>query len=65
MYYRSGENPVYLLVYVDDILLSGRSKEEIMRVRDDIKGDQFEMEDMGLACRVLRIDILTMQIGQG
>ena len=36
-----------------------------MRVRDDIKGDQFEMEDMGLACRVLRIDILTMQIGQG
>ena len=39
MYYRSGENPMYLLVYVDDILLSGRSKEEIMRVRDDIKGD--------------------------
>ena len=34
-----------------------------MSVKNDVKGDQFEMEDMGPPSRELRIDILAISQG--
>lgn len=47
----------YLLLYVDDILLAGSSKNEIQLVKEDLKL-KFEMKDLGEAKRILGMDIL-------
>ena len=54
---KNGEKvALYLLLYVDDILMASSSKDEIMRLKERLNGE-FEMKDLGPAKRVLRIDI--------
>ncbi|AAF19226.1 Highly similar to Ta1-3 polyprotein [Arabidopsis thaliana] len=47
---------IYLLLYVDDMLIAGASKAEINRVKEQLS-TEFEMKDMGGASRILGIDI--------
>ena len=48
---------IYLLLYVDDILMASSSKDEIVKFKEKLNGE-FEMKDLGPAKRVLGIDIL-------
>jgi len=55
---KNGEKVIlYLLLYVDDILMASSRKDEIMRLKERLNGE-FEMKDLGPAKRVLGIDIL-------
>ncbi|CAH9103829.1 unnamed protein product [Cuscuta epithymum] len=58
LYYKhvGTENVVYILLYVDDILLIGPCKMLIVSVKDDLKL-HFDMKDIGSAKRILGIDI--------
>ena len=50
------EDYVYLLLYVDDILLAAKQMSEIKMIKDQLSSE-FEMKDMGSASRILGIDI--------
>lgn len=50
-------NVVYLLLYVDDILVSGPDKTEIQKVKEMLR-EAFEIKDLGYAQRILGMDIL-------
>ena len=50
------EDYVYLLLYVDDILLAAKQMSEIKMIKDQLSSE-FEMKDMGPASRILGIDI--------
>ena len=47
---------MYLLIYVDDMLLVFSSKEEIQAMKRQLKVE-FSMKDLGAATRILGIDI--------
>ena len=48
---------IYLLLYADDILIVGKNKVEIARLKSEL-GSEFEMKDMGAANKILGIEIL-------
>lgn len=47
----------YLLLYVDDMLVAGSSKEVVQRVKK-ILSEAFEMKDLGVAGRILGMSIV-------
>lgn len=47
---------VYLLLYVDDMLLAAKDMAEINKLKN-VLSSEFEMKDMGAASRILGIDI--------
>ena len=47
---------LYLLLYVDDILIASANKEEIRKLKESLN-TKFEMKDLGSARRILGIDI--------
>ena len=47
---------VYSLLYVDDILLVGSSKEDLVNVKK-LLSKKFDMKDLGESRKILRIDI--------
>ncbi|KAL9816965.1 putative RNA-directed DNA polymerase [Arabidopsis thaliana] len=53
----SEQEHLYLLLYVDDMLIAGKSKSEINKVKEQLSME-FEMKDMGPASRILGIDII-------
>ena len=59
VYFRKcdGELFVYLLLYVDDMLIVAKDKEEIRRVKAQLS-KEFEMKDLGLAKKILGMEIL-------
>ena len=48
---------VYLLLYVDDMLLAAKSKSEISKLKEALSLN-FEIKDMGAASKILVIDII-------
>jgi len=54
---KGGEVILYLLLYVDDILMARSSMDEIVNFKEKLNGE-FEMKDLGSAKRVLGIDIM-------
>ena len=58
VYYKRVSNNVmiYLLLYVDDMLLVCPDKSEICRLKSQLK-ERFKMKDLGLATRILGMEI--------
>ena len=54
---QKGKAPTYLLLYVDDMLISGADADEIKMVKAQLKSE-FEMKDLRIARRILGIDIV-------
>ncbi|KZV48074.1 hypothetical protein F511_12624 [Dorcoceras hygrometricum] len=50
------ESQVYLMLYVDDMLIASKDRRELDRIKG-LLGTEFEMKDMGAASRILGIDI--------
>ncbi|KAH9801638.1 hypothetical protein KPL71_001098 [Citrus sinensis] len=48
---------VYLLLYVDDMLLASKDRSEIKKLKDLLNAE-FEMKDLGCAKRILGMDII-------
>ncbi|MDV3183825.1 MAG: reverse transcriptase domain-containing protein [Sweet potato little leaf phytoplasma] len=48
--------PMYLLLYVDDMLLASSDKHEIRKLKNQLKCE-FDMKELGAAKRILGIDI--------
>ncbi|KAL0875998.1 hypothetical protein Bca101_025703 [Brassica carinata] len=53
---------VYLLLYVDDMLLVGKEMTEIKRVKEMLN-KEFDMKDLGSAKRILGMDIERDRVG--
>jgi hypothetical protein len=58
VYYRqlADSSFVYLLLYVDDMLITAKSMFEIKRLKS-LLGDEFEMKDLGAAKKILGMEI--------
>ncbi|KAG8478601.1 hypothetical protein CXB51_028410 [Gossypium anomalum] len=56
-WYNSDGSFVYLLLYVDDMLITAKDKGEIRKVKVQLS-EEFEMKDLGLAKKILGIEIL-------
>lgn len=54
---KDGRPVAFLLLYVDDMLVTGSDINEIQKVKHDLKL-RFEMKDLGEAKRILGIDII-------
>ena len=52
-----GKEFVYLLLYVDDILLAGNCSKVISKVKSEFN-KEFEMKDLGAAKKILGIEIM-------
>ena len=48
---------IYLLIYVDDMLIASSDKTEIHKLKL-ILNEEFDMKDLGAARRILGIDII-------
>ena len=48
---------MFLLIYVDDMLLVGKSKQDVTCVKNILKRE-FDMKDMGKVSKILGIEIL-------
>lgn len=61
---------LYLFLYVDDMLLSGKDMNEIIELKEQLK-KEFEMKDLGIAQKILGMQIIRnrgekmMYISQG
>ena len=51
------DKAIYLLLYVDDMLIASENKKVIKELKEKMSGE-FEMKDMGKASRILGMDIL-------
>jgi hypothetical protein len=49
-------SPIYLLLYVDDMLIANKSKEEITTLKAQLSSE-FEMKDLGAAKKILGMEI--------
>ena len=65
MYYRKveGGEIIYLLPYVDAILLAGKKKLELSRLKAGLSC-RFEIKDMGPESRILDMDIFRKRVEQ-
>jgi len=48
---------LYLLLYVDDILMASSNRQEIQKLNEKLN-EEFEMKDPGNAKRILGMDIM-------
>lgn len=51
-----GRDYIYLLLYVDDMLIASKSKVEIDRLKSQL-GEEFEMKDISAAKKILGMEI--------
>ena len=49
-------SPIYLLLYVDDMLIAAKSKKEITTLKKQLSS-KFEMKDVGAAKKILGMEI--------
>ncbi|KAG8499473.1 hypothetical protein CXB51_005963 [Gossypium anomalum] len=56
-WYKSDGSFVYLLLYVDDMLIAAKDKGEIRKVKAQLS-EEFEMKDLGPAKKILGMEIL-------
>lgn len=58
VYYKKLEDGffVYLLLYVDDMLIAAKSMSQIVRLKKQL-GEEFEMKDLGVAKKILGMEI--------
>lgn len=54
---KSLEDKVFLLLYMDDMLVASKDMRKIQKVKESLKSE-FEMKDLGKAIRILGMDIL-------
>ena len=47
---------IYLLLYVDDMLIASKSKDEIEKLKTQLN-QEFEMKDLGEAKKILGVEI--------
>ena len=52
---------LYMLIYVDDMLIVVKSKEEMKTVKTQLN-NEFEMKDLGAAKKILRMEILRHRV---
>ena len=59
VYFKGNElkERVYLLLYVDDMLVAAKDMSKIQKLKDSLK-TEFEMKDLGKATRILGMDIM-------
>ncbi|PKU77029.1 Retrovirus-related Pol polyprotein from transposon TNT 1-94 [Dendrobium catenatum] len=60
--YKSGPNQLYILIYVDDILLTGNSTSEINRLLTSLQ-DKFQMRNLGPLANFLGIQTTNTSYG--
>ena len=53
---KGAEESIYLLLYVDDMLIAAKDKKKVSKLKDILK-KEFEMKELGPATRILGMDI--------
>ena len=61
--YNNGESFLYLLLYVDNMLIAIKSKEEIRTIKAQLN-NEFEMKDLGAAMKILGMEILRDRVAR-
>ncbi|KAI3791603.1 hypothetical protein L2E82_05458 [Cichorium intybus] len=59
VYFKKGDDgsKIYLLLYVDDMLIAAKDMKEIQKLKDQLKAD-FEMKDLGATKKILGMEIV-------
>lgn len=52
--------PIYLLLYVDDMLISSKHKKEIEKLKSQLS-EHFEIKDIGSAKRIIEMEIVIIR----
>ena len=56
VYFKQSDDPIYLLLYVNDMLIAARNKTHVQKFKAQIK-KEFNMNDLGEAKKILGMEI--------
>jgi len=56
IYFKQSDDPTYLLLYVDDMLIAARNKIHVQKFKAQLK-KEFDMKDLGEAKKILGMKI--------
>jgi len=56
VYFKQSDDPTYLPLYVDDMLIAARKKTHVQKLKAQLK-KEFAMKDLGEAKKILGIEI--------
>jgi len=56
VYFKQSDDPIYLLLYVNDMLIAAKNKTHVQKFRVQLK-KEFEMRDMGEAKKIFGMEI--------
>ena len=56
IYFKQSDDPIYLLLYVDDMLIAARNKTHVQKRKAQIK-KEFDMKNLGEAKKILGMEI--------
>ena len=60
VYFKQSNDPTYLLLYVDDMLIAARNKTPVQKLKAQVKKG-FYMKDLGEAKQILGIEITQVE----
>ena len=63
VYFKQSDDPTYLLLYVDDMLIAGRNRTHVWKLKAQLK-KEFDMKDLREAKIILGMEI-TRDRGSG
>ena len=56
VYFKQSDDPTYLLLYVDDMLIAVKNKTHVQKLKTQLK-KKFDMKDLGEAKKILGMEI--------
>ena len=56
VYFKQSDDPTYLLLYVDDMLIAAKNKTHVQKLKAQLK-KEFDMNDLGEAEKILDMEI--------
>jgi len=56
VYFKQSDDPTYLLLYVNDMLIAARNKTHVQKLKVHLK-KEFDMKDLGEAKKILGMEI--------
>jgi len=56
VYFKQNDDPTYLLLYMDNMLITARNKTHVQKLKAQLK-KEFDMKDLGKSKKILGMEI--------
>jgi len=56
VYFKQSDDPTYLLLYVDDMMIAAKNKTRVQNIKNQLK-NEFDMKELGETKKILGMEI--------